>query len=163
MKTALLAVVLTVVSPGLLLAETVHQTAPASAAYKGDGSNAVKSGLMETKTIKDTALARVTGSMSQWGFVTYWMGLRTPPGTSIVRVRLFNSGETAASYGLYISGGPNESFGKLDILSGTPANSFVDIDIPVSLDKEWSGIVLKKTTSDNHPGPWIESVSVILQ
>jgi hypothetical protein len=143
-------------------AETVHQTAPGSAAYKGDGSNAVKSGAMETKTVKDTSLARVSGSMSQWGFVTYWMGLRTPPGSSVIRVRVFNTGETTASYAVYISGGSKDAVGKLTVPAGTPADSFVDINIPVSLDKEWSGIVLKKTTSDALPGPWIESVSVVL-
>jgi hypothetical protein len=144
-------------------AQTIHQTAPGAAAYKGDGSNAVKSGLMEAKTIKDTALARVTSTMSQWGFVTYWMGMRTPPGDSTIRVRVLNTGEPTATYALYISGGSKDSLGKLTIPAATPADTFVDIDIPVSLDKEWSGIVLKKTTSDAHPGPWIESVSVVLK
>ena len=162
MKKTLLVSALFFASAFCLQAETVHQTSPGAAAYKGDGSNAVKSGLMETKTIKDVAVARVTGSLSQWGFVTYWMGLRTPPGASVVRVRVFNTGEPAAGYAVYISGGSKDSLGKLDIPAGSPANSFVNIDIPVSLEKEWSGIVIKKTTKDQLPGPWIESVSVVL-
>lgn len=162
MKKPLLLCVLVLASALCLQAETVHQTSPGSAAYKGDGSNAVKSGAMESKTVKDTALARITGSMSQWGFVTYWMGLRTPPGAATVRIRIFNTGEPVAGYAVYISGGSKDSVGKLDIPAGSPADSFVDVDIPVSLEKEWSGIVIKKTTQDKLPGPWIESVSVLL-
>lgn len=162
MKKTLLISALLFVSGLCLQAETVHQTSPGSAAYKGDGSNAVKSGLMETKTIKDAPVARVTGSLSQWGFVTYWMGLRTPPGASVIRVRVFNTGEPTSGYAVYISGGSKDSLGKLDIPAGSPANSFVNIDIPVSLEKEWSGIVIKKTTKDELSGPWIESVSVLL-
>ncbi|MFA6962959.1 MAG: hypothetical protein WC205_19555 [Opitutaceae bacterium] len=162
MKKTLLVSALLFVSGLCIQAETVHQTAPGSAAYKGDGSNAVKSGLMETKTIKDISLARVAGSMNQWGYVTYWMGLRTPPGASVIRVRVFNTGEPTAGYAVYISGGSKESLGMLDIPAGSPANSFINIDVPVSLEKEWSGIIIKKATKDQLPGPWIESISVLL-
>ncbi len=163
MKYPLLATCLLLASALLVQAETVHQTALGSAAYKGDGGNAVKGGLMETKTVKDVPVARVTPSMKQWGFVTYWMGLRTPAGDSTIRIRVLNTEETTADYAVYLSGGPNEPFGRLTIPAGTPADEFVDIDIPVSSDKEWSGIVLKKTTTESLPGPWIESVSVLLK
>lgn len=144
-------------------AETVHQTLRGTAAYKGDGSDAVESGLMETKVVDNAKVARIKGTMNQWGYVTYWMGQRTPPGAAIVRIRIYNTGEPVAGYSLYLSGGSNDAYGKLAIPEGAAANGFVDINIPVALAKEWSGIVLKKTTKDDLPGPWIESVSVILE
>ncbi len=144
-------------------AETVHQTLRGTAAYKGDGSDAVESGLMETKVVDNAKVARIKGSMNQWGYVTYWIGQRTPPGTATVRIRVYNTGEPVAGYSLYLSGGPNDAYGKVAIPDGAAANSFVDINIPVALAKEWSGIVLKKITKDELPGPWIESVSVILE
>ncbi len=144
-------------------AETVHQTLKGTAAHKGDGSGAVESGLMETKVVDNAKVARVQGSMNQWGYVTYWKGQRTPPGAATVRIRVYNTGEPVAGYAVYVSGGPNEPYGKVSIPADAPANSFVDINIPVALAKESSGIILKKTTKDDLPGPWIDSVSVILE
>lgn len=163
MKKTLLASALLLALCLPISAETMHQTLKGTAAYKGDGSDAVESGLMETKVVDNAKVARVKGSMNQWGYVTYWMGQRTPPGTATVRIRVYNTDEPLAGYAVYVSGGPNEPYGKVAIPADAPANGFVDINIPVALAKEWSGIVLKKITKDELPGPWIESVSVILE
>ncbi len=143
-------------------AATVHQTATGSSAYKGDGSSALESGLMESKVVENAKVARIKGDMSQWGYVTYWMGRRTPAGTATVRIRIYNTAEPVAGYALYLSGGPNDAYGQLTVPAGTAPDTFVDVDIPVALAKEWSGIVIKKTTKDALPGPWIESVTVLL-
>lgn len=147
----------------LAWAETVHQQLDGSAAHKGDGSKAVASGVMETKTTASTTeVARVTANMNQWGYVTYWMGLPTPPGASVVRITVFNTGEPTATYGVYIVGGSKDPVGKLTIPADAPKDAPVNIDVPVSLPKEWSGITIKKFSADSLPSPWIKSVSVVL-
>lgn len=143
-------------------AETIHQRVDGSAAHKGDGGKAVAAGVVETKTFANVEAARVTAAMNQWGYVTYWMGLTTPPGAATVRVTIFNTGEPTATYGVYISGGSKDPVGKLTLPAGAPKDAPVNIDIPVNLDKEWSGITIKKFSSDSLPGPWIQSVSVVL-
>lgn len=143
-------------------AETVHQRLEGSAAHKGDGGKAVTAGVMETKTFAGTEAARVTAAMNQWGYVTYWMGLTTPPGAAIIRITVFNTGEPSAVYAVYISGGSKDPVGRITIPADAPKDAPVQIDIPVNLAKEWSGITIKKFSPDNLPGPWIQSVSVVL-
>ena len=143
-------------------ADTVHQRVSGSSAHKGDGSKAVVSGVMETKIAAKAEVARVTAAMNQWGYVNYWMGLKTPPGAAIIRVCVYNTGEPAADYAIYIAGASKDPIGKLVIPRDAPLNSLVDVDVSVDLPQEWSGIILKKFSADTLPSPWIESVSVIL-
>lgn len=143
-------------------AETVYQRVDGAAAHKGDGGNAATAGVVETKTFGNVEAARVTAAMNQWGYVTYWMGLTTPPGAATVRVTVFNTGEPTATYAVYIAGGGKDPVGRIIIPAGAPKDAPVNIDIPVALDKEWSGITVKKFTPDSLPGPWIQSVSVVL-
>ncbi len=162
MKKQILFVSAFLLASSFALAETAYQHLDGSAANKGDGHKAVADGSMETKTFANTEVARVTGSMSQWGYVSYWMGLATPPGPAVVRVTVFNTGEPTATYGVYIVGGGKDPVGKLTIPADAAKNAPVNIDIPVNLPKEWSGITIKKFTPDKLPSPWIQSVSVVL-
>jgi hypothetical protein len=140
----------------------VHQSAAGPQAYVG-GDNAVTKGKAEVNTFGSSTCARVKSDMSQWGYVTYWMGIPTPSGNSIIRVRLYNDGEPSAKYAAYITAdGGHKGVGSIVIPEGTPVGEFVDVDLDVYSDSEWSGIVLKKMTKDAEPSPWIESISVIL-
>ncbi|MDF3129495.1 hypothetical protein P0Y35_09845 [Kiritimatiellaeota bacterium B1221] len=143
--------------------EQVHQSASGDAAYTGSGKAALDVDQVEVKTVENKKVARITPGMSQWGFVTYWMGIPTPSGESIIRLKIWNSGEPAATYAVYFSSkGGQEGLGKITIPENSKANSFVNIDFPVNSEREWSGIVLKKADKQELPGPWIESVQVIL-
>ncbi len=162
MKKYLLFLSSLILAGSLATAETVHQRLDGAAALKGDGGKAIDAGIMEAKTFGTEQAARVTASMNQWGYVTYWMGLTTPPGPAVVRVTAYNTGEATATYGIYIAGGSKDPIGRLSIPADAPKNALVNIDLPVNLTKEWSGITVKKFTADPLPGLWIQSVSVIL-
>lgn len=162
MKKHILSVSALLLACSLAWAETVHQSREGSSANKGDGSKAVASGVMETKTVAGVEMARVTAAMNQWGYVTYWMGLTTPPGAAVVRITVLNTGEPTASYGVYIVGGSKDPVGKITIPSDAAKDAPLNIDIPVNLPKEWSGITIKKFSADNLASPWIQSVSVVL-
>src|SRR5512138_3173238 len=74
-------------------AESIHQSVPGSKLHTGDGGNAVAKGQMETKKVDGAQsgdVARVKGTMNQWGYVTCWFGLPAPQGKTIVRIRLYN-------------------------------------------------------------------------
>ncbi len=146
----------------LTRAETVHQSLDGSAAHLGEGGKALAAGVLETRTIAHTEVARIGAAMNQWGFVTYWMGRPTPPGRAVIRVTVFNTGEKVALYSVYIAGAANTPLGNLTIPADAPKNRPVNIDIPVDQEKEWSGVILKKFSPDPLPGPWIQAVSVVL-
>lgn len=143
-------------------AENVHQRLEGSAAHKGDGGRAVAAGVMEAKVVAGAEAARVTAAMNQWGYVTYWMGLSTPPGAATIRITVFNTGEPSAVYAVYIAGGGKDPVGRITVPADAPKDAPVQIDIPVNQAKEWSGITIKKFSPDNLPSPWIQSVSVVL-
>ena len=54
--------------------EEVHQKVQGENSTKGKKHMEVK----EVKGAEDGKVGRVKGSMSQWGFVSYWMGIPTP-------------------------------------------------------------------------------------
>ncbi|WP_269542619.1 hypothetical protein [Cerasicoccus fimbriatus] len=161
MKNVVLTVISLLASLSIATAN-VHQSASGSQAYSGS-NNAVTAEKMETESFDGNTCARVTASMPRWGYVTYWMGIPTPAGTSIIKFRLYNSGEETTTYSVYLdSNGKHEPLGELTIPADTPANSFVDVELSVYSDTKWSGITLKRTGESNGPSPWIQKVSVIL-
>lgn len=120
---------------------------------------------MEVKEIKgaeDGKVGRVKGSMNQWGFISYWMGIPTPDGKSKIRIRVYNDGQPTATYAVYINVDGQKFIKKIEIPAGAKKNAFVNIDIPIEADAEWSGIFLKKFEKNDKPSPWIDSISVIV-
>src|SRR5690606_35940944 len=108
-------------------------------------------------------VARVNDSMSQWGFVTYWMGVPTPSGKSTIRLKIWHTDDPTAGYALYVSTKDGQqSLGKITVSEDTETDSFVELDFPVNLEREWSGIVLKKADTQTLPSFWIHSVQVLL-
>lgn len=153
----------------LALAETVHQSSPAEKLYTGDGGNAVEKGQAETKKVEGAEsasgqVARVKGSMSQWGFVTCWFGIPAPAGKSIVRVRIYNeAGTKTAKYFLYTRNDKGSNgVGELKIPADAKDKSFVTVDVPVNATAEWSGLVIKKAEKNDLPSPWIDTLSVVI-
>jgi hypothetical protein len=153
----------------LALAETVHQSLPADKLYTGDGGNAVEKGQVEAKKVVGAEsaggqIARVKGSMGQWGFVVGWFGVPTPAGKSIVRVRLYNEpGGKVAKYFLYTRNDKGSNgIGELKIPANTPEDTFVNVDVPVNASAEWSGLVIKKAEKNDLPSPWIDTISIVL-
>jgi len=146
------------------LAETVHQKAPGESALKGDGKSAKD--VLETNTVEGAdsgKVVRAKGSLGQWDYVAYWFGLKVPAGDSILRFRVYNDGNPAASYAIYMRDENGQNMvGKLEIPADAAKNSFVNIDIPVSATEEWSGVIVKKAEKSNKPSPWIDTVSAVL-
>ncbi|HSI84413.1 MAG: hypothetical protein ACAI35_12985 [Candidatus Methylacidiphilales bacterium] len=144
---------------GVALAEKVHQKSEGEAAYAGDGGSALATKKIETKKVDGAEVARVTGATTQWGFVKYWLGIPTPAGHAVIRVRVLKTDEPTAKYALYIGDkGPL----ALTIPADAKNGDLVDIDIAVDIEKEWSGITLKKVSPDTLPGPWIDSFTVLV-
>ncbi len=147
-------------------AETVHQTVPGKSFLLGDGSNAVAKGKAESKDVsgaKSGAVTRVKGEVNQWGFVTAWFGIPTPAGNSIVRLRVYVDKEKPAKFMVYVNTGEGQiNLGELKIPADATPETFVDVDVPVKMDREWSGFTIKKAEKSDLPGPWIDQVSVIL-
>jgi len=144
---------------GLAHAEKIHQQLEGEAAFSGDGKNAVEVKKVETKEVGGDTVARVTGGMSQWGYVNYWLGIPTPAGSAIIRLRILPSEEPTARYALYVGKkGPI----AIPMPDDAKAGEFVDVDVPIEMEDEWNAIVLKKTTKDDLPGPWIDSIKVLL-
>jgi hypothetical protein len=101
--------------------------------------------------------------MGQWGFVTCWFGLPAPEGKAVVRLRLYVDDQKTAHYSLYTVNKKGQSgIGALKIPADAKAGSFVTVDVPVDAKAEWSGLAIKKTEKSNLPGPWIDTVSVVL-
>jgi hypothetical protein len=148
-------------------AETVHQTVNADKLFTGDGGSAVAKGVMETKKVPGAEageVARVKGNMVQWGFVTAWFGVPTPAGKSVIRIRVYKeAGQKVAKYMLYIAGQSGKSgFGELKIPDDAKDNTFVNIDIPINVNKEWNGLTIKKADKSDLPSLWIDTVSIVL-
>jgi len=153
------------VSPAM--AETVHQKVQGTKLFTGAGGNAVAKGQMETKKVEGAEsgeVARVKGSMNQWGYVTAWFGIPTPAGECTIRFRLYNeAGEKNAKYMLYIAGqAGNSGFGELKIPQDAKENEFVTVDVSISVSTDWNGLTIKKADKTDLPSPWIDTISVIL-
>ncbi len=148
------------------LAETVHQTSSGDNLYTGDGGNAVEKGKMEAKKVdgcEAEKIARITGKMSQWGFVTSWFGLPTPAGKAIIRIRMYVDDQPVAKYGLYIANKSGQKhIGLLKIPADAKPNTFVSIDVPANATEEWSGLTIKKMDKSENPSPWLDTISVVL-
>ncbi len=146
-------------------AADVHQKTEGEGAYVG-GQNAVKAGKMEAKEVAEASagqVARVPGSMNQWGFVSYWFGLPTPEGKSIIRFRVYVDETPTSTYGVYIAGKFGQKFiAKLKVPADAKPGTFVDVDIPVSHDEEWSGVAFKKFEKNDNPSAWIDAVSTLV-
>ena len=80
-----------------------------------------------------------------------------------MRLNIYKTEDPAAAYALYLSG-PNGQKGpiRFEIPADAKADSFVDVDVPVNMDDEWSGIILKKIDNTDAPGPWIDTISVVV-
>lgn len=159
MKTTPLVLAVSFSLLGLALAEKVHQKMEGEAAYSGDGGSALANKKIETKTVEGDEVARVTGAMPQWGYVNYWLGIPAPAGSAVIRVKVLKTDEPVAKYGLYV-GKKGPLF--LEIPESAKAGEFVDVDVPVEIDDEWNVVVLKKASKDDLPGPWIDSISVLV-
>ena len=138
--------------------EEVHQKIQGETPTKEKKHMEVK----EVKGAEDGKVGRVKGSMNQWGFVSYWMGIPTPDGKSKIRIRVYNDGTPTASYAVYISVDGQKFIKKIEIPADAKKNAFINIDIPVEADAEWSGIFLKKFEKNDKPSPWIDSISVLV-
>ena len=161
--TIVTALSLCLLASGNTYCETVHQTLRGEDAFSGEGAKAVDKKIMEIKDVPGGKVARVVGSVPQWGYVNYWFGLPSPAGPSILRVKLFVDDSETADYAFYIkkpSGDP--LFEKLQIPADAKKNGFVTIDLPVDLPQEWNGLALKKVAKSDKPSPWIDSISVVL-
>ncbi len=145
--------------------ETVHQTQKGEAGCLDGGKSAVEGKVIETKELagaESGKVARTLGSLSQWGFVSYWFGIPTPAGKATLRFRIYVDGESS-SHSIYLYGENGQAdLAPLNIPADAKQKSFVNIDIPVDSAKEWSGIAVKKTEKSDKPGPWIDSIKVIL-
>ncbi len=139
-------------------AESVHQ--------KAAGDRASDKKFLETKEMKGAEsgkISRLKGEMPQWGYVSYWMGIATPAGKSIIRFRVYVDGTDVAAYGVYKhSTEGQELIKKLEIPKDAEKDTFVTIDIPVDSKIEWGGVTFKKFEKNDKPGPWIDQVSVVL-
>lgn len=138
--------------------EEVHQKAQGEAPTKEKAKMEIK----EVKGAEEGKIARVKGDMNQWGFVSYWLGIPTPDGKSTIRFRIYNDGQPTSTYAVYINVDGQKFIKKIEIPADAKANSFVNIDIPVEADAEWSGIFLKKFEKSDKPSPWIDSISVLV-
>ncbi|HPO90802.1 MAG TPA: hypothetical protein P5105_03590 [Victivallales bacterium] len=118
--------------------------------------------IKEVKGAEEGKVARVKGSMNQWGFVSYWLGIPTPDGKSTIRLRVFHDGNSPAIFAVYINLEGQKFIKKIEIPEDAENNTFVNIDIPVETDAEWSGIFLKKFEKSDKPSPWIDSITVLL-
>jgi hypothetical protein len=148
------------------VAETVHQSVPGDQVSTGDGGNAVEKGQVEVKKVDGASngqVARVKGSMGQWGYVNYWFGIPAPVGKSVVRLRIYCDGQKTAKYALYMHGKSDQVWlSELKIPADVKTNSFVTVDVPANATAEWGGLTIKKTEASDAPSPWIDTVSTIL-
>jgi hypothetical protein len=150
------------------LAETVHQKADADKAYASGGGagSAVEKKLMEVKPeekAESGKIARVAGSVQQWGFVSYWFGIPTPAGKATLRFHIYVDDGKVADFGVYkVTKSGQDFLAKLKIPADAKPKTFVDVDVPVDSKDEWSGITLKKMEKSDDPSPWIDTISVVL-
>jgi hypothetical protein len=148
--------------------ETVHQKLSGDQLHTGDGAKAIAKGVMEAKKVNGAEsdggqVARFKGDMPQWGFVTAWFGVPAPAGKSVVRLRVYVDDQKTARCMLYTRDKSGQSgIGVLKVPADAKPNTFVSVDVPVTAAGEWSGLTIKKADKSDLPGPWIDTVSIVL-
>ena len=147
-------------------AETVHQKANGDKAFASAGVSALDKKLVEVKDeakADDGKITRIVGSTPQWGFVSYWFGIAAPAGKSTIRFHIYVDADPIADFGVYrLSPSGQEFLAKLKIPADAKPNTYVTVDVPVDAKEDWSGVALKKMVASDKPGPWIDTVSVVL-
>ena len=148
------------------ISETMHQKVDGDSAFTGDGRKAIDKKLIETKdlpAVGDGKVARMKADFPQWGFVAYWFGVPAPAGKVILRFRVYVDGTETATYAVYVHESSTQTYlSKLEIPADAKKDSFVKIDLPVDQPGEWNAVTLKKMDSAPKPGPWINTISVVL-
>ncbi len=143
--------------------ETVHQSAKGESAYSPDGGSAMQKGMLESKEAEGSKAVRLKGDVQQWNFVTFWFGSPAPAGKATIRFKVLADSQATADYGVYlVNSAGQSSLGELTVPANAKPGSFVEVDVQVDSQTEWSGVALKKTEQSGDPSPWIESVSVVL-
>jgi hypothetical protein len=159
----IVALALCLVANANAYSETIHQTVTGDAAVAPDGGTALSKKLIEVKTIGSDTVARLTGDVKQWGYVSYWFGIAAPAGKTVLRFKVYVDDTVTADYGVYARLKTGQTFvAKLVVPADAKKNAFVDIDVPVDSTDEWNGASLKKMDATDKPSPWIGSVSVVL-
>ncbi|WP_309385905.1 hypothetical protein [Cerasicoccus frondis] len=161
-KTLLIITSMFLIGTTLAMAE-VYQTVQGENAYLGDGRSANEAGKLDVKEVGGSTAARVKSNFARWGYINYWMGIPTPAGPSTIRFRVYKSSEPTAEYKVYIQTQSGHAYiGDFVVPEVAAEGNYVDVDLPVSQDGEWSGIVLKKASKDELPSPWIDTVCVLV-
>ena len=157
------ALALCLVASANAYSETVFQTVRGEDATTSDGAKALDKKLIEVKNVPNTGnVARLPGSLAQWGYVSFWFGLPAPAGKVIVRFKVYVDDPATADYGIYIhlkSGSIYTT--KLVIPADAKKDSVIDVDVPITETEDWSGLTLKKLVASDKPSPWIDSVSIV--
>jgi hypothetical protein len=145
-------------------AQTVHQTLNGDAARTGENASAVEKKVVETKTTPDGTVARVAGTVTQWGYVNYWFGLPAPAGKATLRLNIYvEDPDQLNSYAAYIKReGQDPLVLRFKLPADAKKDTFVNVDIPVDVPQEWNCVTLKKIVANETPGYWIKTISVIL-
>lgn len=148
--------------------ETIHQTMQGEDAFISGGGmgSALSKGVIEVKSIPDAdggKVGRVVGTAGQWAFVSFWFGQPAPAGKVIIRFKVYNDGSDIAAFGVYTDvKGAQNLVTRFHLPPDAKKDSFVTIDVPFTSADEWSGLVFKKIENSTKPGPWIDSVSIVL-
>ncbi len=147
-----------------LHADTVFQTVRGENASAPSGGTAADKKLTETKDIEGgTKVARVLGSTSQWGYISFWFGQMVPAGKVVIRFNVYVDDTPTAEYGVYAHLKSGQTLlNKLTIPADAKKGSIISVDLPVDQPAEWNGILLKKMENSDKPSPWIDSVSVVV-
>lgn len=147
----------------LAYSQDTHQKVEAEAASTAEGKSALESDLMVSMEQEDETVAQIKAELPQWGYVAFWIGIPAPEGNSTIRFRVYNTGEPAAKFIVYIMQDETQKMiAPLELPGDAAANAFINIDIPVEFDSEYSGIILKKAEDEPSPSLWLDSVSVVL-
>jgi hypothetical protein len=149
-----------------VMAESVHQKVQGEVAFAPAGGSALEKNLIEVKSVPDAEegkVARVKSDMNQWGFVSYWFGIPSPAGKSVLRIRIYLDDQPFAEYAAYtINPKGQNMLEKIKLPADAKPNTFVNVDLQVNADAEWSGVAIKKFEKTDKPGPWIDSISIVL-
>ena len=165
MRLKFLCLALSLATAPLLSAETVHQSIEAEDGQGGTGNGASRdNGSLEIQEVDGATLARVVPTFNQWAYVSYWIGIPTPAGKATVRLHVYNTEDITAKFVVYIKVEEGQKMiGEIAVPPDAPKNAFVDINLPVELTEDWSGIILKKASKESDPGPWIDNIKVIVE
>ncbi|MDR1190142.1 MAG: hypothetical protein LBK60_00570 [Verrucomicrobiales bacterium] len=145
--------------------ETVHQSLNGTDARTGENAKAVEKNVMEVKSTPDGEIARVVGSVNQWGYVNYWFGLPAPAGKSVIRLKLWvDDPDLTSAYAIYVKReGQDPLVCRIKLPADVKKDSMVTVDIPVDVPQEWNCATLKKIVNNDKPSYWIRSISTVLE